>query len=239
MEEKRIEEVSENVEVIEEPVVVEANEEQELKGFKKFWDKFKNTKFCQFFVRGWNKFKAKHPEIARFIVFFLSSNAVTIIQMLLQIILSAILLKTALVNINFQYLAVPGATNIVTGGQYFIFDFAAGVEGGGLAFFLATYITIAIAQVINFFLQRNVTFQSKSNPWIAAMWYFIAFVAITLISSALLGLYKKPIFDFFGASFEWLANIIVVIINCAISFWVFYPIFKVIFPNKDKKTKAQ
>ena len=199
--------------------------------------KFKDTKFIQMFVKFWDGFKGKHPEIATFLVFFLSSNFVTIIQMILQIVLSKILQNTNLINISFQHLPVPGATNFVTGEQYYIFDFAAG-EAGGLAFFLATYITIAIAQVINFFLQRNMTFKSKSNPWIAALWYLIAFVAITLISSALLGLYKKPIFDFFGTRFEWLANIIVVMINCAISFWVFYPIFKVIFP-KDKKEEQK
>ena len=210
-------------------------EKNESKGFKKFLEKIANSKFILFFRNIWQKFKTKHPEISTFIVFFISSNFVTIVQMILQVALSAILLKTALVNINFQHLPVPGATNFVTGDQFYIFDFAAG-EKGGFAFFLATYITIAIAQVINFFLQRNMTFKSKSNPWIAAMWYFIAFVVITLVSSALLGLYQKPIFDFFGSSFEWLANIIVVLINCSISFWVFYPIFKIIFP-KDKEVK--
>jgi len=196
----------------------------------------KNNKFINFFKNIWNKFKTKHPELSTFIVFFISSNIVTIIQMVLQIILSNILESTNLVNINFQYLPVPGATNFVTGEQYYIFDFKAG-ETGGLAFFLATYITIGIAQVINFFLQRNVTFKSKTNPWIAALWYLLAFVAITLISSALLGLYKKPIFDLFGSSLEWLANIVVVLINCGISFWVFYPIFKIIFPKDKKETK--
>lgn len=196
----------------------------------------KNNKFINFFKNIWNRFKTKHPELSTFIVFFISSNIVTIIQMVLQIILSNILESTNLVNINFQYLPVPGATNFVTGEQYYIFDFKAG-EAGGLAFFLATYITIGIAQVINFFLQRNVTFKSKTNPWIAALWYLLAFVAITLISSALLGLYKKPIFDLFGSSLEWLANIVVVLINCGISFWVFYPIFKIIFPKDKKETK--
>ena len=81
------------------------------------------------------------------------------------------------------------------------------------------------------------TFKSKSNPWIAALWYLIAYVTITLISAALLGLYKKPIFDFFGSTFEWLANIIVVLINCSISFWVFYPIFKLIFPKEKSEQK--
>ena len=198
----------------------------------------KNNKFINFFKNIWNRFKTKHPEIATFIVFFISSNIVTIIQMVLQIILSNILESTNLVNINFQYLPVPGATNFVTGEQYYIFDFKAG-EAGGLAFFLATYITIGIAQVMNFFLQRNVTFKSKTNPWIAALWYLLAFVAITLISSALLGLYKKPIFDLFGSSLEWLANIVVVLINCGISFWVFYPIFKIIFPKDKKETKEK
>ena len=196
----------------------------------------KKNKFINFFKNIWNKFKTKHPELSTFIVFFISSNIVTIIQMVLQIILSNILESTNLVNINFQHLPVPGATNFVSGEQYYIFDFKAG-EAGGLAFFLATYITIGIAQVINFFLQRNVTFKSKTNPWIAALWYLIAFVAITLISSALLGLYKKPIFDLFGSSLEWLANIVVVLINCGISFWVFYPIFKIIFPKDKKETK--
>ena len=196
----------------------------------------KNNKFINFFKNIWNRFKTKHPELSTFIVFFISSNIVTIIQMVLQIILSNILESTNLVNINFQYLPVPGATNFVSGEQYYIFDFKAG-EAGGLAFFLATYITIGIAQVINFFLQRNVTFKSKTNPWIAALWYLLAFVAITLISSALLGLYKKPIFDLFGSSLEWLANIVVVLINCGISFWVFYPIFKIIFPKDKKETK--
>ena len=195
-------------------------------------EKIKGSKFIRFFVNLWQKFKEKHPEISTFLVFFLASNAVTFLQMFLQIILSAILLNTNLSQIEFQYLKVPGATNIVTKGDYYIFDYS--VEIGGLAFFLATYITIAIAQVVNFFLQRNITFKSKSNPWVAAMWYLLAFIIITLVSSALLGLYKKPIFDFFGTTFEWLADIIVVLINSAISFWVFYPIFKVIFPKQNK-----
>ena len=48
----------------------------------KFLTSLKNTKFIQFFAGIWNKFKQKHPEIATFLVFFISSNFVTIIQML-------------------------------------------------------------------------------------------------------------------------------------------------------------
>src|SRR5699024_12034369 len=38
-----------------------------------------------------------------------------------------------------------------------------------------------LAQCINFPLQRNITFKSKGNPVYQAMWYFIAWVAISLI----------------------------------------------------------
>ena len=50
---------------------------------------------------------------------------------------------------------------------YYVFDYAAGSisqgGGGGMAYFLAVEITLFAAQVINFFLQRNVTFKSKTG----------------------------------------------------------------------------
>ena len=38
-----------------------------------------------------------------------------------------------------------------------------------------------LAQCINFPLQRNITFKSKGNPVYQAIWYFIAWVVISLI----------------------------------------------------------
>jgi putative flippase GtrA len=120
---------------------------------------------------------------------------------------------------------------------------AADGTGGGLAYFLAVQITLAIAQVINFFTQRNITFKSNSSIGKAAFWYVLAYIIITLTAGALQGLYKAPIYRFLigtmSAAGETLADIITMIINSAISFWVFFPIFKVIFKNKPEAQKQE
>src|SRR5690606_5619200 len=111
--------------------------------------------------------------------------------------------------------------------------------GGGLAYFLAVQITLAIAQIINFFAQRSITFKSNSNIWQAAFWYVVAYIIITIGAAAAQGFYKAPIYNLFintwemGAVGETTADVITMIINSAISFWVFFPIFKVIFKQKS------
>ena len=130
----------------------------------------------------------------------------------------------------------------LSGDPYFVFNYPAGSiasGGGGVGYFLAVQITLLIAQIINFFAQRNITFKSKTSIWVAAFWYFIAYISITIIASVLQGLYKTPIYRFFmetlkmGHTGEVFADAITMIIYSGISFWVFYPIFKVIF--KDRK----
>jgi cellobiose-specific phosphotransferase system component IIC len=142
---------------------------------------------------------------------------------------------TSLVDTAFQVWPIGSNPD---GSQYFVFDYAAGAlpaGGGGLAYFLAVQITLLVAQVINFFAQRNITFKSNSSVGKAAMWYAIAYVAITILAAAAQGLYKTPIYDLFidtwgmGGTGETLADFVTMIINAAISLWVFFPIFKVIF----------
>ncbi|ACV10167.1 hypothetical protein [Jonesia denitrificans] len=188
----------------------------------------------------WESYREKHPELSTFLMFFLVSNGVTVLQLALMPLFRALFAGTALIDTDFQVLAV--GSNI-DGSQYYMFDYAAGAlpeGGGGLAYFLAVQITILIAQVINFFLQRSVAFRSKTSIAKAAMWYFIAYIAITFLAAAAQGFYKAPIYDFFidlwGRTGETTADVITMIINSAISFWVFYPILKIIF--KDRTTVA-
>ena len=100
-----------------------------------------------------------------------------------------------------------------------------------------------IAQVINFFAQRNVTFKSNSSVGKAAFWYTVAYVVITIAAAALQVLYKDPIYAWaisaMGAGGETVADVITMIINAAISFWVFFPIFKVIFKQEATPEDAQ
>ncbi len=186
----------------------------------------------------WKRFEEKHLTLAQFLMFFILSNGVTVLQLALMPLFKAVFAHTSLVGTNFQVFPVGTAADGVS--QFYIFNYAAGPvaadgTGGGLAYFLAVQITLLIAQVINFFAQRNITFKSNSSVWKAAMWYFIAYVVITFAAGALQGWYKAPIYHLFidtwgmGGGGETIADVITMIINSALSFWVFFPIFKVIF----------
>ncbi|MBP3951704.1 hypothetical protein [Bacillus suaedae] len=188
----------------------------------------------------WKRYKEKHPNTAQFLVFFMLSNGITVLQLVLMPVFKGIFAQTSLVTTSFQVLQFGQNFD---GSPYYVFDYAAGAlsagGGGGLAYFLAVQITIAIAQTVNFFAQRSITFKSNSNIWKAAFWYVIAYIIITIGAAAAQGFYKTPIYDLLmntwgmGAVGETTADIITMIINSAISFWVFYPIFKIIFKQEN------
>ena len=178
------------------------------------------------------------PTLAQLVLFVIMNVGVTVIQLVLMPVIKALLGTTPLVDTPFR--AVPI-------GDYFIFDYTAGPlpsGGGGIAYFLAVQITLAVAQIINFFLQRNITFKSNSNPWWAALWYTIAYVVITFGAAALQGVYKAPVYELListrglGASGEAIADVATMLINALISCAVFFPIFKLIFRRDDESEVA-
>lgn len=201
-----------------------------------------NNNIVSGITRIWSKFKEKHPNIAQFLVFFMLSNGITVLQMILMPAFKGVFGHTSLVSTNFQVLQVGHNFN---GSPYYVFNYAVGSissgGGGGLAYFLAVQITMGIAQIINFFAQRNITFKSKTNIWKAAFWYVIAYIVISIGAAALQGIYKAPIYNLLmntwkmGSAGETIADFITMIINCAISFWVFFPIFKVIFKSEPEE----
>jgi len=185
----------------------------------------------------WSSFKTNYPTISQFIVFFIISNGVTLLQLIMMPALRMAFAGTALTETYFQVFPI-GST--VDGATHYIFNYPAGPInadgiGGGLAYFLAVQIAIAVAQVINFIAQRNVTFKANNSVGKAIMWYVIAYIAITFVAGAAQGLYKAPIYSqmiaWWGSRGETAADVVTMIINSAISFWVFFPIFKLIFKN--------
>lgn len=195
----------------------------------------------------WENFKEKHPTFSQLLVFFVVSNGITLLQLVIMPLFKQLFDQTSLINTNFQVGQIGTA---VGGSPFYIFNYAAGSlasgGGGGLAYFLAIQITLAIAQIINFFVQRKVTFKSNGSVGKAIFWYIIAYVIITIGAAALQGFYKVPVYNFFmntlamGSTGEVIADVITMIINSAISFWVFFPIFKVIFkdPSPTEKVKV-
>ncbi len=194
-----------------------------------------NTIITKKTVTFWNHFKTSHPAAIQLLTFFLISNGVTLFQMVMLPAIRHIFRFTSLTDTAFQILPLGHNPD---GSVYYLFNYAAGsIEtggGGGLAYFLSIEVTLLFAQIINFFLQRNVTFKSHSSIIRAAVWYFIAWLIISIGSAALQGLYKTPIYNFFiGLLGETtgmtIADFITVLINCILSFWVFFPIMKIIF----------
>ncbi len=115
-----------------------------------------------------DRLEDKHTTAAQFIVFFILSNGITVLQVALMPAFKAVFAHTSLVDTAFQFLPV-GVSN---GHTVFLFDYSAGsmsVGGGG----------------------------------------------------------------------ETVADVVTMIINAAISFWVFFPIFKVIFKQDPSKEDAQ
>ena len=188
----------------------------------------------------WTRYKEKHPNTAQFLVFFMLSNGITVLQLVLMPVFKMLFAQTSLIGVHFQVLRFGQNFD---GTPYYVFDYAAGAMsaggGGGLAYFLAVQITIGIAQVINFFAQRSITFKSDGNVWKAAFWYVVAYLLITLGAAAAQGFYKAPIYDLFmntwgmGSVGETTADVITMIINSAISFWIFFPILKIIFKQRS------
>jgi putative flippase GtrA len=193
----------------------------------------------------WGRFATARPGLAQFVMFFLLSNGVTVLQLALMPAIKWLFGMTSLIDTTFQVWPIGSNPD---GSQYFVFDYAAGPlpgGGGGLAYFLAVQITLLIAQVINFFAQRSITFKSNSSILRAASWYALAYLVITLVAAALQGLYKAPIYELFIETWEWggtgetLADFVTMIINAAISFWVFFPIFKVIFRQVPESSPSE
>lgn len=104
--------------------------------------------------------------------------------------------------------------------------------GGGLGYFISYEVGSFLAQCINFPLQRNITFKSKGNPVWQALWYFIAWVVISLICNGFNNLWM-PIAAAYVSPAVY--NILVTFITGGVSMMIFFFVFKIIFPESESK----
>lgn len=181
-----------------------------------------------------------HPKAAKWLreggLFFLFSNLVTVIQYIIYAFLPD-LLGLELAGIAWSWPAIPmklfGVSFTWNAIGYDVLHDAAGnvLIGGGVGYLIAMLAGSFLSQAINFPLQRNITFRSKGNVWYQMMWYFIAWVAITLVVNSINCVWLAVASQLLPG---WLYNIGTTVLMGGISMVVFFFVFKIIFPEGRK-----
>ena len=201
-------------------------------------------KIWRWWLGVWYGFADKQPKLAKLLyqVFFfvVFSQGVTIFQILVLIFLPQ-MFGLGLAGVEFMIPKVPITIGDLTYnwsflGNEILYNKAGDVIiGGGLGYFLAFKIATFLAQVINFPLQRNITYKSKGNPWWQAMWYFIGWLLINLFCDAINNLWI-PIaaYYFEPIGLLWLKDILAMVAQGGVAMVIFFFIFMVIFPDLDK-----
>lgn len=187
----------------------------------------------------WKPFEMKHPKLAKWIyqvgLFFIFSNGVTIFQYIVFTFFPGIL-GMRLAGVEFM---VPRVSMRLFGVEFVwsligtpVHYGAAGevIVGGGLGYTVSYWLGTFLAQCINFPLQRNYTFKSHGNPLYQAMWYFIAWIALSLICNGLNNLWMPVAAAYVSPA---VYNILVTMITGGVSMVIFFFVFKIIFPEGD------
>ena len=187
----------------------------------------------------------KHPKASKWLreggLFFLFSNLVTVVQYIIYAFLPGVL-GLELAGVAWSWPAVPVSLfgidftwNAI--GYDVLYDSSGNVIiGGGLGYLIAMLSGSFLAQVINFPLQRNITFRSNGNPWYQAMWYFIAWAVITFVVNSVNCAWVAVASQLLPG---WLYNIGTTFMMGGISMVVFFFVFKIIFPNGEAKESEQ
>ena len=173
----------------------------------------------------WTVFSDRHKLIAQFIKFYAFSMLVTVIQYLLLTFLPGLFYRFT------DWCDIPCQLIHLAAGPVDTYVFNYPVTGdatGGMGYFAAFAITLFLAQCINFPMQRNVTFKSKGNIWYQIAWYVVAFVLITIVCSFLMGIYVPFCKKYVPTA---LYNILITVINGGVQMVIYFPIYKIIFPE--------
>lgn len=182
----------------------------------------------------WKCFEEKHSAIAKWLYqifyFVIFSMGVTVFQYLVFTFLPGIL-GIGLAGTEFMW---PKVSMNLFGVKftwsllgYNVLRDATGniLIGGGLGYFISYELGSFLAQCINFPLQRNITFKSHGNPVYQAIWYFVAWVVISLICNGFNNLWM-PVASAYVAPAVY--NMLVTIITGGVSMVIFFFVFKTI-----------
>lgn len=178
----------------------------------------------------WYAFSDRHGRAAALLqkafFFLVFSVGVTIWQYIVMTFL-----PYAFAKLNDGAWGWPNIPVALAGGQpYMIFG-----DAQGLGYFIAFELAVFTAQCINFPLQRNLTYRSHGNPFVQAIWYFIGWVLISVLTNALWGICNCFLINW-GVP-DAVTGIGKTMITGIFSMVVFFFIFLIIFPDNVKLAK--
>ena len=187
----------------------------------------------------WARFQKKHPKAGKWIYqifcFWVFCMGVTILQYMVFTLLPH-LLGTDLAGVEFMWPQIPvhfaGFEYRWSILGYEVARNAAGevVIGGGLGYFISYEVGTFLAQCVNFPLQRNITFKSHGHITWQMLWYFTAWVLISLVCNGVNGLWMPVAQNYVSPA---VYNILVTFITGGVSMVIYFFVFKIIFPEGE------
>ncbi len=186
------------------------------------------------FTKWWGGFADKHPGAAKWIreggLFFLFSNLVTVWQYLLIQFLPGMF--SAYKDVEWMW---PGAEMQILGVTFTFNVLGYSVADGGVAYLIGFLIATFTAQIINFPLQRNITFRSHGSipPQIAG--YFLGWIGMTLVVNSINSIWVG-IAGGLGVP-DFIYNIITTVLTGGVSMVIFFVVNKFIFSDAQPQEK--
>ena len=180
----------------------------------------------------WTKFRDAHPKIAEWVreggLFVIVSNLITFFKYLLLTFLPA-----AFAYMGSRDFGFPGIDLELFGIQFKWYIIGYGADQGGIAYFTAYLIAMAVGEVINFFIQRRWVFRSHGKILYQGMWYLIAFCIVTCVVNSVNCIWTAVAGHFVA---PWLYNIGTTFLNGGVSMVVFFFVNKIVFRDSPKES---
>ena len=168
------------------------------------------------FLKGWIQ---RHPDIWEFILFNILSNCATVTNFVVMWICTGFVF-TSFSDTPFQFLFFQYTTP----------------DSLMLCCFLSFLVATALAQTVNFFVQKNLVFKSNAQFSKAVPKYILLAVVLVIVSAALPA-YTQALFVNIGVP-QSLAPTLANIVNILVQVLLSYPTMKFWIMPKDKAPKA-
>lgn len=177
-------------------------------------------------MSAWMRFAEKHPSAAKWVreggLFVIVSNLITVFKYLLLQFLPAAF--QGLPMVDFGWPGIP----VTLFGETFKWNILGyDVAHGGLPYFCAYMVAMAVGEIINFPLQRNFVFQSKGKLRYQILWYCAAFCVVTCIVNSINCAWVAVAGKFVP---DFVYNIGTTVLNGGVSMVIFFFVNKSIFP---------